>query len=74
MAFIWDVVLRPQSYSNSNSIKKNKLGRVGRERISWQINVKNGEKFVLLNTILNLPKTKYKYFAENPNFGQLLFR
>ena len=36
---------------------------------SWQIHVQNGKKFGLLNTILNLPKTKSKYFAENPNLG-----
>ena len=26
-------------------------------------------KFGLLNSILNLPRTKYKYFAKNPNLG-----
>ena len=44
-------------------------GRVWRVRTSWQIHVQSGEKFGLLNTILNLPKTKSKNFAENPNLA-----
>ena len=37
---------------------KNKMGRVGRVRTSWQINVQYGENFGLLNTILSLPPQK----------------
>ena len=53
--------------SEKVTARKNKMGRAGRVRTSWQINVQYGENFGLLNTILSLPPQKSKYFAENPN-------